>query len=60
MTAMGDKIKLARYFKIVHFKFIMLKNLYDKCVDLARHKFSKPLLGFVAFIESSFFQFHQT
>ena len=33
----------------------MLKNLYDKCVELARHKFSKPLLGFVAFIESFFF-----
>ena len=33
----------------------MLKNLYDKCVMLARHKFSKPLLGFVAFIESFFF-----
>ncbi len=33
----------------------MLKNLYDKCVDLARHKFSKPLLGFISFIESFFF-----
>jgi len=33
----------------------MLKKLYDKCVELARHKFSKPLLGFVAFIESFFF-----
>ena len=33
----------------------MLKNLYDKCVVLARHKFSKPLLGFIAFIESFFF-----
>ena len=33
----------------------MLKNLYDKCVELARHKFSKPLLGFIAFIESFFF-----
>ncbi len=51
---MGDNIKLARYFKIVHFKF-MLKKLYDRCVELARHKFSKPLLGFVAFIESFFF-----
>ena len=29
--------------------------LYDKCVELARHKFSKPLLGFIAFIESFFF-----
>jgi membrane protein YqaA with SNARE-associated domain len=33
----------------------MLKKLYDRCVKLARHKFSKPLLGFVAFIESFFF-----
>ncbi len=33
----------------------MLKKLYDKCVKLARHKFSKPLLGFVSFIESFFF-----
>tara|TARA_B100001057_G_scaffold458222_1_gene507261 strand:+ start:186 stop:782 length:597 start_codon:yes stop_codon:yes gene_type:complete len=33
----------------------MLKNLYDKCVKLASHKFSKPLLGFVSFIESFFF-----
>ena len=33
----------------------MLKKLYDRCVVLARHKFSKPLLGFVAFIESFFF-----
>jgi membrane protein YqaA with SNARE-associated domain len=33
----------------------VLKNLYDKCVKLARHKFSKPLLGFVSFIESFFF-----
>jgi len=33
----------------------MFKNLYDKSVKLARHKFSKPLLGFVAFIESFFF-----
>ena len=33
----------------------MLKMLYDKCVELARHKFSKPLLGFVSFIESFFF-----
>ena len=40
---------------IVHFKFMILKKLYDRCVELARHKFSKPLLGFVAFIESFFF-----
>ena len=33
----------------------MLKKLYDRCVLLARHKFSKPLLGFVSFIESFFF-----
>ena len=33
----------------------MLKKLYDRCVVLARHKFSKPLLGFVSFIESFFF-----
>ena len=33
----------------------MLKNLYDRSVELARHKFSKPILGFVAFIESFFF-----
>lgn len=33
----------------------MLKKLYDKCVSLARHKFAKLSLGFVAFIESFFF-----
>ena len=33
----------------------MIKQLYDRCVELARHKFSKPILGFVSFIESSFF-----
>ena len=33
----------------------MLKNLYDRCVTLARHKFSKPILAFVSFIESFFF-----
>ena len=33
----------------------MLKKLYDRCVQLARHKFSKPFLGFVTFIESFFF-----
>tara|TARA_B110001452_G_C15209393_1_gene419505 strand:+ start:954 stop:1550 length:597 start_codon:yes stop_codon:yes gene_type:complete len=33
----------------------MFKKIYDKCVKLASHKFSKPLLGFVAFIESFFF-----
>ena len=34
---------------------MILKKLYDRCVELARHKFSKHLLGFVAFIESFFF-----
>jgi membrane protein YqaA with SNARE-associated domain len=33
----------------------MLKKLYDKCVQLARHKFAKPILAFVSFIESFFF-----
>ena len=33
----------------------MFKNLYDRCLELARHKFSKPFLAFVSFIESSFF-----
>ena len=33
----------------------MLKKLYDRCLDLARHKLSKPFLAFVSFIESSFF-----
>ena len=33
----------------------MLQKLYDSCLDLARHKLSKPFLGFVSFIESSFF-----
>ncbi len=39
----------------MHFESSMLKNLYDKCVNLAKHRFSKPALGFVAFIESFFF-----
>jgi len=34
---------------------MLLKKLYDRCVNLARHKFSKPFLGFIAFIESFFF-----
>ena len=34
---------------------MFLKKLYDRSVELARHKFSKPLLGFIAFIESFFF-----
>ena len=33
----------------------MLKNLYDRCVQLASHKFSKYYLALVSFIESSFF-----
>ena len=30
-------------------------KLYDRCLDLARHKLSKPFLAFVSLIESSFF-----
>ena len=33
----------------------MLEKLYDRCLELARHKLSKPFLAFVSFIESSFF-----
>ena len=33
----------------------MIKKLYDKCVEWAGHKYSKPILAFEAFIESSFF-----
>ena len=33
----------------------MLEKLYDRCLDLARHKFSKPFLAFISFIESSIF-----
>jgi len=33
----------------------MFKALYNKCLDLAAHKNSKFFLGFVSFIESSFF-----
>ena len=33
----------------------MLQKLYDSCLELARHKLSKPFLAFVSFIESSFF-----
>ena len=39
---------------------MLLKKLYDRCVELAEHKFSKPLLGFVSFLKVSFFLFHQT
>ena len=34
---------------------MILKNIYDKCVELAGHRFSKPILAFVSFIESFFF-----
>ena len=33
----------------------MIKQLYDKCVEWAGHKYAKPILAFEAFIESSFF-----
>lgn len=33
----------------------MLKKLYDRCLELARHKFSKIFLALISFIESSFF-----
>jgi len=33
----------------------MLKKLYDSCLNLARHKLSKPFLALISFIESSFF-----
>ena len=33
----------------------MLKKLYDRCINLARHKFSLYFLSFISFIESSFF-----
>ena len=33
----------------------MLEKLYDRCLELARHKLSKPFLAFISFIESSFF-----
>ena len=33
----------------------MLQNLYFKCIQLARHRFSKYFLAFISFIESSFF-----
>ena len=33
----------------------MMQKLYDRCLELARHKLSKPFLAFVSFIESSFF-----
>ena len=33
----------------------MIKKFFDKCVHWAGHKYSKPILAFVSFIESSFF-----
>ena len=33
----------------------MLKKLYDRCLVLASHKFSKYILAFLSFIESFFF-----
>ena len=33
----------------------MLRKLYDRCINLARHKLAKQFLAFVSFIESSFF-----
>ena len=36
-------------------RVINVREIYDKCLNLARHKFAKPILGFVSFIESSFF-----
>ena len=33
----------------------MLEKLYVRCLELARHKLSKPFLAFISFIESSFF-----
>ena len=33
----------------------MLNSLYRKCLELAAHKSSKFFLGFISFIESSFF-----
>ena len=33
----------------------MIQKLYDRCLNLARHKLSKPFLAFISFIESSFF-----
>ena len=34
---------------------MMLKKMYDKCVDWAGHKFAKPILAFIAFLESFIF-----
>ena len=34
---------------------MMLKKMYDKCVKWAGHKFAKPILAFIAFLESFIF-----
>jgi len=33
----------------------MLKKMYDKCVEWAGHRFAKPILAFIAFLESFIF-----
>ena len=33
----------------------MLKQMYDKCVEWAGHRFANPILAFVAFLESFIF-----
>ena len=33
----------------------MIKKLYDKCVEWAGHKFAKPILAFISFLESFIF-----
>ena len=33
----------------------MIKKFYDKCIIWAGHRYSKPILAFESFIESSFF-----
>ena len=34
---------------------MMLKKMYDKCVEWAGHKFANPILAFIAFLESFIF-----
>ena len=33
----------------------MLKKMYDKCVEWAGHRFAKPILAFISFLESFIF-----
>ena len=33
----------------------MIKKLYDKCVEWAGHKFAKPILAFISFLEGFIF-----